>query len=90
MLKHRGEGDSTLCVFERASDAVVAAAAVVDAVAAEPWAVEPPIRLRVSVHTGEVELRDGDYFGGTLDRAARCVPLPCRMRSCVRGRRPIW
>ena len=31
-----------------------------------------PIRLRIGVHTGEVQLRDdGNYIGSTVNRAAR-------------------
>ena len=75
LVKHRGEGDSTLSVFERASDAVRTANQVVMAVRAESWPVKSGIQLRVGVHTGEAELRDGDYFGGTLNRAARLRAL---------------
>jgi DNA-binding SARP family transcriptional activator/tetratricopeptide (TPR) repeat protein len=74
-LKSRGEGDSTMSVFERASDAVVAARAIVESVAAEPWPVDPPLTVRVAVHTGEALLRNGDYFGGALNRAARLRSL---------------
>ncbi|HET8823198.1 MAG TPA: BTAD domain-containing putative transcriptional regulator, partial [Thermoleophilaceae bacterium] len=71
VLKTKGEGDSTVTVFRRASDAVAAAAAIqVDlAGAAWPGAVEP--RVRIAVHTGEAHERDGDYFGPALNRAAR-------------------
>jgi DNA-binding SARP family transcriptional activator len=74
-LKSRGEGDSTMSVFERASDAIVAARAIVENVAAEPWPVDPPLTVRVAVHTGEALLRNGDYFGGALNRAARLRSL---------------
>ena len=29
------------------------------------------IRVRIAIHTGEAELRDGDYFGPTVNRTAR-------------------
>jgi predicted ATPase len=32
-----------------------------------------PLRVRMGLHTGEAELRDGDYFGQTLNRAARIM-----------------
>ena len=69
LVKARGEGDSTFSVFERASDAVCAAVAIQRAVASSSWPVS--LALRVAVHTGEVQLRDGDYFGTTVNRAAR-------------------
>jgi predicted ATPase/class 3 adenylate cyclase len=31
------------------------------------------LRVRMGLHTGEAELRDGDYYGGTLNRAARIM-----------------
>src|SRR4029079_11172936 len=45
------------------------------AVAHEPWASGEPLRIRVALHTGEVELRDGDYFGRAVNRAARLRSL---------------
>lgn len=31
------------------------------------------LKVRMGLHTGEAELRDGDYYGGTLNRAARLM-----------------
>src|ERR1700742_2108919 len=61
----QGEGDSFVAAFARASDAVAAALELQRA----PLA---PIRLRVGVHSGEVQLRDeGNYAGPTINRTAR-------------------
>ena len=38
---------------------------------AEPWGVSEPLRARIGIHTGVAELRDGDYFGSAVNRAAR-------------------
>jgi len=65
LVKSRGEGDSHFCVFERPVDAVAVALALMQSLA------EGPLRIRVGIHTGEVELRDGDYYGRTVNRAAR-------------------
>ena len=73
LIKSRGEGDATMSVFSLASEAVGAAADVARALAGEPWAV--PLRVRVSIHTGEALERDGDYFGPTVNRAARLRSL---------------
>ena len=35
----------------------------------------PSIKIRIGIHTGEAELRDGDYYGGTLNRAARIMSI---------------
>ena len=75
LIKTRGEGDATFSVFERPSAAAAAAIELQDAVAQEPWTLRAPIRIRVALHTGEVELRDGDYFGRAVNRAARLRSL---------------
>ncbi|MBI3169440.1 MAG: adenylate/guanylate cyclase domain-containing protein, partial [Chloroflexi bacterium] len=33
------------------------------------------LKVRMGLHTGEAELRDGDYYGGTLNRAARIMSV---------------
>ena len=75
VLKAKGEGDSTLTVFRRASDGVEAAAELAPALAAQGWPGEIALRVRIAVHTGEAHERDGDYFGTTLNRAARLRTL---------------
>jgi predicted ATPase/class 3 adenylate cyclase/DNA-binding CsgD family transcriptional regulator len=65
----QGEGDSFVVAFARASDAVCCALELQRA----PLA---PIRLRIGVHTGEVQLRDeGNYIGPTINRTARVRDL---------------
>jgi predicted ATPase/class 3 adenylate cyclase len=75
LLKTKGEGDSTLTVFRRASSAVGAAAELRRSLAGAAWppGIEP--RVRIAVHTGEAHERDGDYFGPALNRAARLRAL---------------
>jgi predicted ATPase/class 3 adenylate cyclase/DNA-binding CsgD family transcriptional regulator len=65
----QGEGDSFVAAFARASDAVAAALELQRA----PLA---PIRLRIGIHTGEIQLRDeGNYAGPTINRTARLRDL---------------
>jgi predicted ATPase/class 3 adenylate cyclase/DNA-binding CsgD family transcriptional regulator len=65
----QGEGDSLVVAFDRGSDAVACALAL-------QLAPLAPIRLRIGVHTGEVQLRDeGNYFGPTINRTARLRDL---------------
>jgi predicted ATPase/class 3 adenylate cyclase/DNA-binding CsgD family transcriptional regulator len=65
----QGEGDSFVLAFARASDAVACALALQRA----PLA---PIRLRIGVNTGEIQLRDeGNYIGPTINRTARLRDL---------------
>ncbi|HTQ18713.1 BTAD domain-containing putative transcriptional regulator, partial [Mycobacterium sp.] len=75
LIKTRGEGDATFSVFDRPSAAAAAAIELQDAIGCEPWALREPMRIRVALHTGEVELRDGDYFGRAVNRAARLRSL---------------
>jgi class 3 adenylate cyclase len=75
LIKTRGEGDATFSVFDRPSAAAAAAIEMQDAIAHEPWTLREPMRIRVALHTGEVELRDGDYFGRAVNRAARLRSL---------------
>jgi class 3 adenylate cyclase len=62
-------------LFSRTGDGVVAAFAsprsAVDAAVKAQLALELPVRMGVA--TGEAELRDGDYFGTVLNRAARVM-----------------
>jgi class 3 adenylate cyclase/tetratricopeptide (TPR) repeat protein len=71
LLKAKGEGDSTVSVFERPDDAVRAAHRAQAALAATTFPGDLLLRVRMAVHTGEAELRDGDYYGPTLNRTAR-------------------
>ena len=41
----------------------------------EPWGVTGPISVRMGLHTGTAELRDGDYYGSVLNRAARLMSV---------------
>jgi class 3 adenylate cyclase len=75
LLKSKGEGDSTFSVFARASAAVAAASDAQRAIAREAWPETAAIRVRMAVHTGEVVERNGDYFGRTVNRAARLRAL---------------
>jgi predicted ATPase len=62
-------------LFSHTGDGVVAAFAsprsAVDAAVKAQLALELPVRMGVA--TGEAELRDGDYFGTVLNRAARVM-----------------
>src|SRR5438132_1937827 len=71
VVRPRGEGDSRFCVFARASDAVTAAAAIQQAFHEEAWPTPAPIRVRIALHTGEADLRAGDYYGSVVNRCAR-------------------
>jgi predicted ATPase/class 3 adenylate cyclase len=67
----KSTGDGLLAVFQSPLDALVAAAAGQRAIAGEAWAETGPLAVRMGLHTGAAELRDGDYFGPAANRAAR-------------------
>jgi predicted ATPase len=67
----RTEGDSFFVVFARAGDAVAAAVAGQRALASGRWPEECDVRVRMGIHTGEAVLREGDYTGLDVHRAAR-------------------
>jgi predicted ATPase/class 3 adenylate cyclase/DNA-binding CsgD family transcriptional regulator len=75
----QGEGDSVVAAFSRPSDAVAAAVAAQRALADEQWPDGGRLSVRMSLHTGEAQLRDeGNYFGLAVIRCAR-------LRSCAHG-----
>jgi predicted ATPase/DNA-binding SARP family transcriptional activator len=78
LLKAKGEGDATLTVFRRASDAVACAVELQRALQDAAWPGGLDLGVRVAVHTGEAHERGGDYFGPALNRAARLRGLARR------------
>ena len=71
VIKARGEGDSTMSVFTHAAAAASAAAGLQVALADHDWPDGIELSMRVALHTGQAELREGDYYGPTLNQAAR-------------------
>jgi predicted ATPase/class 3 adenylate cyclase len=71
VVRPRGEADSRFAVFRHAAEALGAAAAVQEALHTEPWAVALGLRVRMALHTGDADLRAGDYYGGAVNRCAR-------------------
>ena len=66
------QGDAFFVAFERARDAVEAAAAAQRSLAAHDWPQGEAIQVRMGVHTGEPELSPGGYYVGVdLTRGAR-------------------
>ncbi len=90
------EGDSFFVLFRRAPDAVLAAVAAQRAIAAEPWPPDAPIRVRMGLHTGEVERIGDDVIGYAINRTARItgvahggqVLLSDATRALVEGELP--
>ena len=68
-------GDGIHAVFATAHDALDAAVGMQVGLAAESFGETGPLRVRMGLHTCEVELRDGDYYGSGVNRAARLMSV---------------
>ena len=66
-------GDGFHAAFATAHDALDAAVAAQLALAAERWEATGLYRCGWVIHTGHAELRDGDYYGTAVNRAARLM-----------------
>jgi predicted ATPase/class 3 adenylate cyclase/DNA-binding CsgD family transcriptional regulator len=75
----QGEGDSFVAAFARAADAVACALDLQQADLA-------PIKLRIGVHTGDVQLRDeGNYAGTTINKTARLRDIAHGGQTVISG-----
>jgi predicted ATPase/class 3 adenylate cyclase len=68
-------GDGAHAVFVDAVEAARAARDAEVALAHEPWRDVPPLLVRMGLHTGPAELREGDYYGTAVNRAARLMSV---------------
>jgi predicted ATPase/class 3 adenylate cyclase len=64
-------GDAFAAAFEDPARAAGAALQAQHLLSAEAWPEPVVIRVRMGMHTGTAQVRGGDYFGPTLNRAAR-------------------
>src|SRR6187455_402359 len=67
IVEHRGHvvkttGDGFHAAFARAPDALAAALDAQRRLESEPWAEAGRIPVRMALHTGAAEERDGDYY----------------------------
>jgi predicted ATPase/class 3 adenylate cyclase len=77
---HEGEvfktaGDAFFAAFKRPPDAANAAIAAQKALAAHDWSAVDGLKVRMAVHCGTAEKREGDWFGPALNRCARLLVL---------------
>src|SRR5579871_3919778 len=66
IFKHTGDG--VCAVFDAPESAILAAISIQRALAGDDQ-----LTLRMGIHLGHAEQRDGDWFGTTLNRAARIM-----------------
>src|SRR5215475_6684950 len=89
-------GDSFYAAFRTPVSAIGAALDAQLALLAEKWEDVAPLRVRIALHTGAAEERDGDYFGGPVNLVARLLAaghggqilLSTATRELLRGSLP--
>src|SRR5262245_33324233 len=68
-------GDALYAAFASALNAVQAAIEGQWVLVAEPWDTSTALQVRMALHSGVVEERNGDYFGLPLSRIARLLAV---------------
>ena len=68
-------GDGLLAAFDGAESAVTAAIDGQRSLDGHEWPATGPLRVRMAIHSGSAEVRDGDFFGPALNRVARLLAL---------------
>jgi predicted ATPase/class 3 adenylate cyclase len=71
----KATGDGVHAVFASAHDALDAAVDAQHVLGVESWPMVDPLKVRMGLHSGEAEHRDGDYFGTSTNRAARLMSV---------------
>jgi class 3 adenylate cyclase len=68
-------GDSFCAAFSAARAGLDAALGAQRRLAAQSWPTSRPILVRMALHAGVCEERDGDYFGPAVNRTARLLAV---------------
>ena len=77
---HRGKivkktGDGIHAAFASPANAIYAAIEGQKRVQSEEWTETGPLLVRMGLHIGDSQFREGDYYGSTLNRAARIMSI---------------
>ncbi len=91
IIQHDGSvvktmGDAFHAVFRDASDAVAAAVDAQRRLLDESWDDLDGLRVRMALHTGVTEERDGDYYGPPMNRVARLLVTAHLQPQAARSR----
>jgi predicted ATPase/class 3 adenylate cyclase len=68
-------GDGLLAVFAEPVAAISAALDAQRSLRDADWGEIGQLRVRMAIHAGTAEIRDGDYFGPALNRSARILAI---------------
>jgi len=78
-------GDSFCAAFSAARAGLEAALAAQRTLAGQSWPTSRPIVVRMGLHAGVCEERDGDYFGPAVNRIARLLAVASGGEVLVSG-----
>jgi len=68
-------GNGVLAAFDRPEAGLVAAVEGQRALERHAWPTTGPLRVRMAIHSGSAEVREGDFFGPALNRTARLMAI---------------
>jgi len=68
-------GDAFCAAFHNVADAIAASLDAQQRLAAEDWTGVDGLKVRMAIHTGNTDERDGDYFGPAVNRVARLLAI---------------
>ena len=68
-------GDGMLAAFDHTESAVTAAIEGQRSLDRHEWPETDRLRVRMAIHSGSAEVRDGDFFGPALNRVARLLAI---------------
>jgi predicted ATPase/class 3 adenylate cyclase len=68
-------GDGLMAIFPSVAAALNSCVTAQRKLMQEPWGAPGTLRVRMGLHSGEAETRVGDYFGPTVNRAARIMAV---------------
>jgi predicted ATPase/class 3 adenylate cyclase len=68
-------GDGIAAAFPSPAGAVAAALTSQRLLKGESWPTVSPVSVRMGIHTGEALVRDGNFFGTAVNRAARLMAI---------------
>src|SRR5215211_3903710 len=66
-------GDAFYCTFPTAPDALEASIEIQRRLLSSEWEESRSLLVRMALHTGAAQERDGDYFGPPVNRVARLM-----------------
>ena len=66
-------GDGAMAVFENVHEALRMSIEAQDTLENYEWGIIGSLKIRIGIHLGSAQLRDGDYFGPAIGRTARIM-----------------